>query len=130
MKALSVKQPWAWAIFHGKDVENRSWATNYRGSLLIHASKTFDWEGLDWLYKNSQKLGLIIPAASRLEKGAILGSVAMVECVEHSTSPWFFGPYGFVFTMPKLFDEPIPYKGQRLIFEVSDEVILAISPRT
>lgn len=38
IRALTVKQPAAWAIFHrGKDVENRPWATKYRGPLLIHA---------------------------------------------------------------------------------------------
>ena len=39
MKCLSILQPWAWAIIHGgKDVENRTWRTAYRGPLLIHAS--------------------------------------------------------------------------------------------
>lgn len=38
IKALTIRQPWAHAIFHlGKDVENRSWRTRYRGPLLIHA---------------------------------------------------------------------------------------------
>ncbi|WP_155960585.1 ASCH domain-containing protein [Fischerella sp. PCC 9605] len=42
MKAISLKAPWAWAIFHaGKDVENRSWKTEYRGSLLIHVSRDY-----------------------------------------------------------------------------------------
>ena len=50
MKALSIKQPWAWAIIHaGKNVENRTWATSYRGPLLIHAGKTFDHEGYQWI---------------------------------------------------------------------------------
>lgn len=43
MKALSVRQPWAWAIARGhKAVENRSWATAHRGHLLIHASMRID----------------------------------------------------------------------------------------
>lgn len=43
MKALSVRQPWAWAIARGhKDVVNRRWATTYRGPLLIHASMRID----------------------------------------------------------------------------------------
>lgn len=34
VKALSVRQPWAWAIVHaGKDVENRNWPTPHRGRL-------------------------------------------------------------------------------------------------
>lgn len=46
MKALSVRQPWAWAILHaGKPIENRSRKDGkmpaicrHRGPLLIHAS--------------------------------------------------------------------------------------------
>jgi hypothetical protein len=39
MKALSVRQPYAALICAGvKTVENRTWTTDYRGKLLIHAS--------------------------------------------------------------------------------------------
>src|SRR5260370_1114928 len=41
MRALSVRQPWAWAIAAaGKDVENRSWKSGYRGLIAIHAAMT------------------------------------------------------------------------------------------
>ena len=34
MKALTIKQPWASLIVHGiKDIENRTWRTDYRGPL-------------------------------------------------------------------------------------------------
>jgi hypothetical protein len=41
VKALSIRQPWAWAILHaGKRLENRDWkGCAYRGPILIHASK-------------------------------------------------------------------------------------------
>ena len=43
MKALSIRQPWAWLIARGvKTVENRTWATNFRGRFYIHASAKFD----------------------------------------------------------------------------------------
>jgi hypothetical protein len=39
LRVLSVKQPWAELIARGdKSVELRTWPTNYRGPLLIHAS--------------------------------------------------------------------------------------------
>ncbi len=39
LRVLSLRQPWAWLIVNGyKDIENRSWRTNHRGPLLIHAS--------------------------------------------------------------------------------------------
>ena len=42
--AISVHQPWAWAIVAGhKIIENRTWAVRHRGPIAIHAStnKTF-----------------------------------------------------------------------------------------
>ena len=44
MKALSIKQPWAYLIVHGingrkKTIETRTWNTRYRGDLLIVSSK-------------------------------------------------------------------------------------------
>lgn len=40
MKALSLWQPWAAAMCRQlKRYETRSWATNYRGPLVIHAAK-------------------------------------------------------------------------------------------
>ncbi len=41
MKVLSIKEPYATLIFNGnKHIETRSWKTNYRGELFIHASGT------------------------------------------------------------------------------------------
>jgi len=45
MKALTLHQPWATLMAHGhKTFETRSWSTNYRGMLAIHAGKTIDKE--------------------------------------------------------------------------------------
>jgi ASCH domain len=41
MKALSIQQPWAWAIIYaGKNIENRTWNTHFRGTFAVHASGT------------------------------------------------------------------------------------------
>lgn len=55
MKALTLKQPWAWAVAHaGKDVENRTWkppASVIGHRIAIHAGRTSieanDGEGVD-----------------------------------------------------------------------------------
>ena len=40
MKALSIKEPYASMICSGmKTIETRTWRTNYRGKLLLCASK-------------------------------------------------------------------------------------------
>ena len=45
MKVLTIRQPWASLIIQGyKRFEFRSWKTNYRGDLLIHAGKMIDKE--------------------------------------------------------------------------------------
>ncbi|MCX4700088.1 ASCH domain-containing protein [Streptomyces sp. NBC_01373] len=43
VRALTLWQPWASCIAYGtKRIENRRWATDYRGWLLIHAGTTTD----------------------------------------------------------------------------------------
>jgi hypothetical protein len=60
MKALSVRQPWARAIVTGlKPIENRTWQTNYRGPLLIHAGQRDDPDGFQVLESH----GIVIPQA-------------------------------------------------------------------
>ncbi len=45
MKAISIWQPWASLIAIGaKQIETRSWATGYRGLLVIHAAKRWEHE--------------------------------------------------------------------------------------
>lgn len=107
MKVLSVKQPWAWAIFHGKDIENRDWPTTYRGQLGIHASKGLSkWEYADDAEFIKRINGVIVPAYEDLTFGAILGTVTLADCVKLSSSPWFQGKYGFVLEDPKPWNIP------------------------
>ena len=96
MKALSIRQPWPYAIFHlGKDIENRDWPSAYTGSLLIHASKTWDRPGYLYLRKQGYDVPPIGYHANTM--GAIVGKVNMVNCVKRSESPWFADTWGFVF---------------------------------
>lgn len=46
MRAITVKQPWAWAItYGGKNIENRPWGIHARGPIAIHAGKEWDRDG-------------------------------------------------------------------------------------
>jgi hypothetical protein len=39
LRCLAIRQPWAWAICVGaKDIENRTWKTDYRRTIAIVAS--------------------------------------------------------------------------------------------
>ena len=122
MKALSIRQPWAWLILNaGKDIENRDWPTPYRGRFLIHASKgmTHDeyWNGAETLL--DIRKDMLLPPFSELQRGGIVGSVSLVDCVRRSESPWFFGEYGFLLRDPA----PVPFrpfKGMLGFFEVAE----------
>lgn len=98
--ALSIRQPWPWAILHaGKDIENRSWPTKYRGRILIHAGVAFDGskqDVKDLLSRWSRTAGIETPAIEDLPRGGIVGAADIVDCVAHSDSTWFVGRYGFV----------------------------------
>lgn len=116
MLVLSVRQPWAWAIMHaGKDIENRDWPTKIRGRVAIHASKGCTVEeyedGVDSIDAVDRTLWSWIPSFSKMERGVIVGTVEIVDCVTSSASPWFFGDYGFVLRDPWPLAEPIPWKG-------------------
>lgn len=116
MKALSIRQPWAWAIcYAGKDIENREWYTSYRGNILIHASKTIDNYGYDFL--NSRNIVPFSP--KKILTGGFVGTATIIDCVLDSTSPWFFGKYGFVLTNQKPI-EFIPCNGKLGIFNVDN----------
>lgn len=117
MKALSLTQPMAWAIFHGKDIENRNWNTKFRGRCYIHASKGFNKEHYQWIAENENMLCCQLPQPEDFTHGAIIGEVDIVSMVRNSSSKWFFGSYGFVLRNPIAYEKPIPYKGMLGFFE-------------
>ena len=99
-------------VYGGKDIENRSWATSYRGPLLIHASKGMTKREYEVFCELVCGIpGVEIPDPASLARGGIIGRVRLVDCVEdaNTSSPWFFGPYGFVLKDP----EPLPFKPMR-----------------
>lgn len=107
-KALSIRQPWAWAILHaGKDIENRSWATKFRGPVCIHTSLFIpQQEDVDdfnevlfraWPQEADRERILKFGDEARaMPRGGIIGVAEIIDCVEASESPWFMGSYGFV----------------------------------
>lgn len=116
--ALSIRQPWAWAILHaGKDVENRDWSTRFRGPICIHAAKgmtRLEWdEASHWMLMN---FGAVAPRLSEIQRGGIIGTAEIVDCVDQSDSPWFFGRYGFVLRNARPVDF-IPVKGALGFFD-------------
>lgn len=72
MKVITIRQPWATLIAKGyKKYEFRTWKTNYRGKLLIHAGKGIDKKYLD----RFKHLNLEYPT------GCIIACVEVTDCV-------------------------------------------------
>lgn len=143
MKVLSVRQPWAWAIIHGgKDVENRSWSTNYRGLVAIHASQQFDMNRLDWcdflrgVYGEPfQTMARTYDELSNHPLGAIIGVVEIVDCVKYSScdSDWAGGSdnsFCWKLSNARPLSEPLPFKGRLGLCDLPLSVLRDIGART
>jgi hypothetical protein len=117
VQAISIQQPWAWAIVHaGKDVENRTWNTRYRGPLAIHASATLQPD-CAW------PLGTPRPDKNVLQLSAIIGVVDFVDVVTRSASKWFSGPFGFLLANPRSLFRPVPCKGDVGVWTIPPDIL-------
>lgn len=75
MKALTIKEPWATLIIEGyKKYEFRSWKTNYRGKILIHAGMSLEKE----MAEKFRTYNL------EYSKGAIIGEAEITDCIKVS----------------------------------------------
>src|SRR5262245_15449329 len=107
MRALTVRQPWAWAIIHGgKDIENRTWANKYvTGTIAIHAGSRLD--SLGYSPRGTKK-----PRPEEIVHSAVIGVVDIVAVVKQSRSKWFSGPLGWVLRNPRQLRKPIHCRGR------------------
>ncbi|OJW52290.1 MAG: hypothetical protein BGO63_15365 [Candidatus Accumulibacter sp. 66-26] len=139
MKALSVRQPWAWLLIRPdltdpalravalaageiKDVENRTWATKHRGPFLVHAGQAFDMEGYLWVKRLFPQIPL--PRPGRYDLGGIIGRAVLTESIPPEKarngqvkSRWYMGEHAFMVAN----SEPLPFrkvKGKLNFFEV------------
>jgi hypothetical protein len=131
IRAITICQPWAWAILHGptpgtafKRFEMRDWPSDYVGPLVIHAGKSDKWmrDGCAFL----ERQGVTLPGS--FEFGAVLGMVDMVDCVrpaECGGDPYTigFGSYCFVLEKPRRLARPLPMKGQLQLWKIDAAIV-------
>lgn len=132
--ALSVRQPWAWAIIHaGKHLENRSPAAlkhmlgrQRRGRIVIHAAKGMTRDefesGRDCIARAVAFHGkprVECPRPDELVRGALIGTVEVLGTLgpDGSTSPWWAGGHALRLAAPEALDEPWPLTGALGYFE-------------
>lgn len=84
IKALTMPQPYATLAIYGLlPIETRSWETNFRGHLAIHAARVIPDENYQLCFREPfcsalTECGIYHP--SKLVRGATLGIVKMVNC--------------------------------------------------
>lgn len=162
MKALSIKQPWASLICASrednpalgiKDIENRTWKTNFRGRIYIHASTNSSAE-LSRLQFDEMMSEENIDLAWKIKEGeipirAIIGEVDIIDCVINHESIWAEKmkfdvcpdtgihilqkgqPYiwNWVLANPVLYEKPIPAKGKLSFWEPDAQTLELIKDR-
>jgi len=109
VRVLSIRQPWAELILSGtKDTENRTWATQWRGRLVVHAGRRFDTSGALVV----AGLGITVP---RPAPTGYLGVADLVDvhpargqCCEWGEA----GGYHWRVVRPRRFEYPIPGPGR------------------
>lgn len=135
LPCLSVRQPWTDLIIHGhKPVENRTWQTNVRGPVLLHAGKNYDVRAYDYLSSDASGWSLARLDAANIQSkramqnsgrlGAIVGACVIDTCTRVRTSDWHYdGHYGFYISYPMAFRKPVPHKGRLDFFPVRLDIV-------
>lgn len=138
MKALTVQQPWAWAIVEHDKVENRSWSTSYRGPFAIHAGKTEDPDGfhhpaIEQAVNDASYFG--DDPATYVARGAFVGVCDLVdvhpasaECERGRCAPfgWFDTEernFHWVFARMRRLTEPVSCRGTQGLWVPPAEVL-------
>ena len=140
MRALSIRQPWAFAVVVGaKTVENRTWSSTYVGPLAIHASQREDREAVRDVLRliygqlrprfDMERLHQLYEEYKR--PGCVVGQVDMTGCTrggdtgvwDEAMVRWFEGPFGFVFENARIAAQPIPFRGRLGLWELPSGAI-------
>lgn len=141
VKAITLTEPWASLVVSGaKQIETRSWRTNYTGLLAIHAAKTMPVYAIDacrenFIKKALQEIGIVGNSSSALKQqfhlGCVIGLVRLSTIIEIKGYRQIFkgikippdnpelafgdytpGRFAWIFTPPIVrIPDPIPCRG-------------------
>lgn len=131
MKVVSIIEPWASLIKEKvKYIETRSWKTNYRGKIYIHAS-------LKKVPKKDERINNLIDLLKDkdFKYGHIIAEATLVDCIymdeefiskiknnnqEYICGEYSIGRYAWVLEDIKELSKPIPAKGSLGIWNYND----------
>lgn len=126
MQALTIKEPWlSYILFHGKDIENRSYQFPARamGRLIaLHTSKAIDKNVAG--YPTSDLTGVI-------DELLPLGSIVAIARITNSSidcqSPWAkTGSHHWQITVEFILPTPLAAKGQLGLWQIPSEIEAAM----
>ncbi len=138
MKALTVRQPFASLIVDGyKTIENRTWKTDYKGPLAIHAAASkpdpvvmalvkdhfFKW----WMgtHRSDHVEGLMywhhrFESSQEIPRGCVIGAVNLVDGSARvgMDNPWaLVDHYHWILDTANPYEEPVEAKGRLGLWE-------------
>ena len=142
MKALTLIQPWSWAIAHaGKRVENRMWSPPREligHRIAIHAGKKLDDAARLWLADEADKtppcnggyvLGAVESVATLVDVVALAGrsvrhwgKLSDDDLSEVIDSVWFQGPVGWVLGDVIALPRPVPCRGAQKLWTAPADI--------
>ncbi len=134
--ALAVQQPWASLICYGiKDIENRTWETDYRGRLFIVASATniaSKFDSFEWRIRRAINKHIDagnFPPLKSLPTSAVIGYVDLEDCdlnpvksIWSNNGGWEVYNVNWVLKNAYIFDEPqlVGFKAKLNLFEIPE----------
>lgn len=144
MKAITIWQPWAGAVAAGiKQNETRSWKTNYRGPIAIHAAQQMiqigwaRYAGMEAkeVICRRMKLPKIFNGTNFFPSGVILATAELVDCIritpeyistltedEIALGDYSLGRYAWRLANVKKLPEPMPAKGRQGLWNWKGEI--------
>lgn len=149
MKALTLHQPWATAVIIGlKRFETRSWLTNHRGPLAIHASqkRTRKQRDLFEEWMEVPELRMAFEDALDLDFdclpfGAVLGTIHLIDVeatdstfvtpIDRHLGDFSFGRFAWRLRNASRLHCSIPCRGFQQLWSLPPEIASALSvPRS
>ena len=146
MRALTVKNPHAWAISQGisvdgcahrqplKPVENRSWSPNLIAEgdfFAIHAGAAkMKLDLRRWYMKTLKASGIVLPSSEDPEmpfsaivalvrySGSVTSLEALLERLGERALPFWIGPTGWILEDVVPLEKPIPVRGALSLWDV------------
>lgn len=119
MKTLSVRQPWATLLVSGlKDIENRTWAPNHKGRILIHASQA----------KVTKKFPdqLLFQQFNIIDNEQMFGNLPEYKDMDYSAIIGYVTVDGDSYDAPSLWAEPVEHQWHIKDAYIFDEPIRGV----